>query len=266
MNTNWITREYITSWPQFDEIVRSKGHRLLNKLDEFPDSILVTGCQRSGTTMLSRIVTQSDGMVNYWFGPDDELDAALILSGYVQHEPDGRYCFQTTYINARYHEYYEHFNGHKILWVLRNPFSVVFSMLYNWRDAGINRLFKFCGISYLNGTDKWLYLFFGLSGVSRLRRACWAYKGKVSQVFDLVPRLGPAKIMVVDYDDLVSRKEIVLPAIYKFIDLDYRSEYSAKIHMKSLGRAKSFSRKEFAIIESLCKPTYLQARKLLAAA
>ena len=76
----------ITTWRQFTAQIRSKGHGLLKTLDDFPNAVLVTGCQRSGTTMMSRIITQSEGMVDYWTGPDDELDAALILSG-SNHRP-----------------------------------------------------------------------------------------------------------------------------------------------------------------------------------
>jgi len=66
----------IKSWNDFTRRVRPKGCVLLGRLDEFPRPILVTGCQRSGTTMLSRIITQSEGMTDYWFGKDDESDAA----------------------------------------------------------------------------------------------------------------------------------------------------------------------------------------------
>jgi hypothetical protein len=51
-------------------------------------------------------------MTQYYFGSDNELDAALILSGRVAHEPQGRYCFQTTYLNECYSEYFEHRDGH----------------------------------------------------------------------------------------------------------------------------------------------------------
>ena len=78
----------IKTWRRFAREVRPKGCRLLSRLERFPKSVLVTGCQRSGTTMLSRIITQSEGMTNYWFGKDDELDAALILSGEVEYDPE----------------------------------------------------------------------------------------------------------------------------------------------------------------------------------
>lgn len=257
--TRWVSDEYITNWEEFDEKVRSKGHPLLKRLDEFPDSVLVTGCQRSGTTMLSRVITQSDGMVNYWFGPDDELDAALILSGYVAHPPAGRYCFQTTYINRRYHEYYVHTNGHKILFVLRNPFSVVHSVLYNWRDTALERFFRFNGISHLTGVDKWLYKSFGARSISKLRQACWGYKGKVLQLFELKQHLNAEQLMVVDYDDLVMHKAEILPIIYSFCDLDYKIEYADRIHSKSISKVTRLSTQESKVIKSLCEPIYQNA-------
>ena len=65
----------IKTWKQFAHKVRSKGCNLLKRIDEFPDSVLVAGCQRSGTTMLARLITQNEAMVNYYLCPDDELAA-----------------------------------------------------------------------------------------------------------------------------------------------------------------------------------------------
>jgi hypothetical protein len=262
--TRWNSNEYITTWLQFNSVVRNNGNNLLKRLHEFPNSILVTGCQRSGTTMIARIITQSDGMTNYWFGPDDELDSALILSGYVDHRPQGRYCFQTTYINNWYHEDYLQLRQHKVLWVLRNPYSVVYSMLYNWKDIALSGLFKMCGVSQLTGPDAWLYKLLGLKGVSRLHQACYIFNGKISQLFDLRQNLGPDSLMVVDYDDMITRKEIVLPAIYKFINLKYREDYSQKIHSESLLKAKDLSRGERLTVRQMCEPLYLKTRDLIA--
>lgn len=252
----------IISWKKFEQNVRSSGCDLFKRLNEFPNSILVTGCQRSGTTMLSRIITQSNGMVNYWFGPDDELDAALILSGYVDHIPQGRYCFQTTYLNASYQEYFKHTNGHKIIWVLRNPFSVVYSMLHNWRRSGLYRLFRSCGAYLLEGIDKHRYECFGVWGVGRLRQACLAYQGKVSQLFELRKKIGPDRLMVVAYEELAMDKRNILQIIYRFIDLEYKEDYTGMIHSKSITKYKRLSEKEAALVESLCVPIYLKAKKL----
>ena len=147
-------RSPVKSWAQFDRKVRYSGHKLLAQLDMYHNSILVAGCQRSGTTALSRLITGSEGMVNFQLGKDDELDAALILSGWIPYQPIGRYCFQTTYLNDSYTEYFEHYD-YKLIWVLRNPYSVVYSMLHNWKNGALNRLFHHCGSKLIEGREKW---------------------------------------------------------------------------------------------------------------
>lgn len=261
MSTTWKNNIFITTWDKFDEHVRSRGLPLLKRLDEFPNAVLVTGCQRSGTTMLTRILTQSTGMVNYWFSPDDELDAALILSGYVDHQPQGRYCFQTTYVNQRFHEYYEHRKNYKIIFVLRNPLSVIYSMLYNWKDHALNRLFRFCGVESLSGYQKRLYKYVGMQGVSRLHRACFAYNGKVSQLYDLRKNLGYDNLMVVDYNDVVLNKEVLLPHIYEYVQMEYIPEYSDKILSKSVEKKDKLSKRERSTVSKLCLPVYNDLKK-----
>ena len=144
----------IRTWRRFRRDVRNKNNLLLRRLGEFEDPILVAGCQRSGTTALARAVTRSEGMTNYWFGPDDELDAAMILSGCVPHGPRGRYCFQTTYINERWREYLDHPGRFRMVWVLRNPRSVVYSMLNNWGRFAFEELFKYCGADGLDDLER----------------------------------------------------------------------------------------------------------------
>jgi hypothetical protein len=256
------TKSQITTWNQFNQIIRPINIKLLGKLRDFPNSILVTGCQRSGTTILSEIIAQSDGLTKFQITSDSELDAALILSGYINIKADGRYCFQTTYLNEKYCEYYEHLDGHKIIWLLRNPFSVVYSMLNNWGNKP-DRLFNSCGVSHLKGIDNFRYKLLGLNGVSMIRRACWAYVGKTSQLFDLKEKYDHKRLLVVDYDDLVNSKNVILPAIYKFIGLKYSPEYEKKIHNNSLSKINNLSKHERRIINSLSYPTYEKARSLL---
>jgi hypothetical protein len=69
--------------------------------------------------------------------------------------------------------------------------------------------------------------------------------------------------MVVDYDDLVIRKGVVLPAIYSFVDLKYKEEYADKVHSKSLRKGEGLSRRETATVESLCESVYQRARTLI---
>ncbi len=256
----------IDTWKKFAKIIRSKGCFLLKELKKFPNSILVTGCQRSGTTMLSRIITESEGMFNYWFGKDDELAAALILSGYVKHEPQGRYCFQTTYLNECYYEYFNYVDFPiKIIWMLRNPYSVVYSMVYNWSSFALNELFLACGAHLLDEKykQKWLYKIFGISSISKFLKACYAYVGKTSQIFELVEKFKNDKLMIIDYDDLVKNKEELLPMIYNFIDLKYKPKYAKKIHTKSLNKAQKLNDKQKELINKICIPIYIKAKKLL---
>lgn len=258
MNTNIA----IINWKEFGSTIRPRGCDLLKQLDEFPESILISGCQRSGTTMLSRIITESDGMVNYWFGEDDELDAALILCGEVNHPPQGRYCFQTTFLNECYHEYFEQQNGHKLVWVLRNPYSVVYSMLYNWDRWALKELTIGCGTPFLSDPEKLLYKLFGVSTLSGIRQACYAYTGKTSQVFELIENLGKDKILLIEYDNLVKDKEKVLPQIYDFLSLQYKNEYADKIHKKSIQKAKNLSSGHKKTIDKICIPIYQKALDL----
>lgn len=249
-----------SEWQEFAKQVRARQDKLLVCLDKFENAILVSGCQRSGSTMMARIISGSDGMAMYRFGKDDELDAALILAGAVAHEPAGRYCFQTTYLNERYPEYFDHQDRFKLIWMLRNPESVVYSMVYHWSDFALNELFCACGISHLGGDDKLRYSRTGLRAISPIRRAAMAYTGKVAQLFELVPRLGNEKIMVVEYDDVVGTPGRYLPRIYEHVGIPYRREYAAGIGRESLGKRRQLDTGERSVIRSICEDTYLRAR------
>lgn len=198
-------------------------------------------------------------MVNYWFGPDDELDAALILSGREAHQPRGRYCFQTTYLNEHYPEYYEHANF-RMVWVLRNPHSVVYSMLHNWKDFALNELFNSCASEIIDDQNKRRYGFLGHWGVPRLLRACYAYNAKTSQIRQLREHLDESRLQIVDYDDLVRNKAHILPRIYEFLGLPYKIEYAEVIKPSSITKSSKASTKEKDAVQQLCLPVYLQLR------
>lgn len=254
----------ITNWQQFRQLT-SKNRQLLKKLDQFPDSVLVAGCQRSGTTMLSRIITESEGMKNYWFGTDDELAAALILSGLVKHEPQGRYCFQTTYLDDHYYEYLYYKGSFKLVWVLRNPFSVVYSLVYNWRKGALENTFKHCGAQLLSQSQKWKYHLFGSTVISRVLQASLLYVCKVNQLFELSAYLGRESILVIDYDDLVLNRENMLRQIFEFINERFRPDYALKIHQNSLQKFDRLTETERSTIRTLSEPRYMEARRLCTA-
>lgn len=209
--------------------------------------------------MLARVITQSDGMVNYWFSQDDEHDAANILAGRVAHRPMGRYCFQTTYLNERYLEYAEH-PGHYLVWVLRNPQSVVHSMLYNWKDFALNELFLACGYPWMDHGDRVRFQRFGITGIPRTRRAAYAYTGKVSQLIDAKRAYPSERMVVVEYDQLVQNKEELLPKLYDRIALPFRPEYAAPIRAGSLKKKEGLSLDEVRSVAAICTPVYERAR------
>jgi hypothetical protein len=253
---------YPTNWQSFARDVRGKQEKLLVRLSEFRNSILVTGCQRSGGTMLSRIFTNSEGMNNYWFGKDDELDAALILSGAVPHTIRGRYCFQTTYLNERWNEYFEHQQRYKMIWCLRNPYSVVYSMVYNWKNFALNELFLSCGFTYMNHEDRVRFQRFGLWGIPRIRRGSYAYAGKVSQLFSLQKGLPSGVLNVVEYDDLVRNKNNILPWLYDRVSVEFRNSDINSISERSLGKKERLSDAERKQVDASCADIFERARLL----
>jgi hypothetical protein len=244
----------ITNWRQFAGTIRKTDKDLLQKLPNFSDAILVTGCQRSGTTIMSRIFTQSKGMVNYWSGLDDELDAALILSGAESCSQKGRYCFQTTYLNERYHEYLNTPKSVKIVWVLRNPFDVIYSMLNNWRSSALWELYSHCPPP--NNHKKIPPLLFPFK---RLDIACSSYCGKLSQLLELAPTLPPNKLLIVNYEDLLENTHLILPSTFKFTKLEYDSSYASKLRKTSKPPSHDAMR---SVIEKYCGSIYEEARKL----
>jgi hypothetical protein len=252
----------IHSWAQFDRHVRAGGGKLLARLDNYADAVLVAGCQRSGTTALARLITASSGMSAHQFGHDDELDAALILAGWVEHAPRGRYCFQTTYLNDSVGEYTEH-TGYRLVWVLRKPESVIASMLHNWKRGALHRLFRHCGQALLEPPQQRRYQRFGRFAVSPLRMACCSYAAKVSQVMSLHQWLPAERLLIVDYDELVLDKHLALQRLYEFISEPWQPGYADALHAGSLHKAERIRPAQHALIEELCLPVYRQARRLL---
>ncbi len=246
----------ISEWPQFAAAVRVRGCDLLHQLPNYTDPVLVAGCQRSGTTMLSRVITGSDGMVDFTFGRDDELDAALLLSGYVSHAPRGRYCFQTTFLNECYTEYFRHQGKYKLIWLLRNPYSVIYSFMYHWGRFAFDELFSACGAAQLEPQLKSFGPWRQKLLLPRILRACLAYNGKSSQIIELHERLSSQELLVVDYDELVRKKAEYLPHIFSFIGEPYDERYAATIHASSVAKSSRLKPAEKAMIDQYCLPLY----------
>jgi hypothetical protein len=236
---------------------------LLVRLEDFYHPVLVAGCQRSGTTAVARLLNRADGMVDYRFGKDDELDAALILSGGVEHQPQpGRYCFQTTYLNESYAEYFERRGHYQLIWVVREPQAVVYSMVHNWKRFALNELFDACGKDLLDDAVAARYRRWKGLSVGAFERACLSYNAKVSQLFHLARELSAEELMVVDYNDVVGRKEEIVPVLFRFAGLPYRPVLTDGLHSRSL-KTRQISVRQQALIDTWCSPVYERARALL---
>jgi hypothetical protein len=250
----------IDSWAEFHATVRRPGQRLLEKLDQFEDAVLVAGCQRSGTTAVTRLLKSAAGIVDYRFGHDDELDGALLLAGYAEVRATGRCCFQTTYLNDRFREYTEHADF-RLIWILREPLAVVRSMLRNWSRAALNRLYDACGHAALaevscedSALRDWL-------GPSALEKACASYIAKTGQTFALRDALGD-RVLIVDYDDLVLNKEVLLPRICEFARVPFAPDLLRGLHTRSVGGGKRLSERDSEKVESACGELYRRASAL----
>ncbi len=259
----------ITSWRAFDKTFRPSQERLLNRVPCLRDDLIfVAGCQRSGTTILTNVLMRSPVVNDYRTKLDSELEGALILAGALPDLPSvKRSCFQTTYLNQSYGEYFEHKGRFKLVCVVRNPFSVVYSMVYHWkrrrdlRIFALNELFNSVGKNGLKEKEKQRFEYLGAWGVSRIRKACLSYAQKTAQIFEIKLKLGD-DVMVVEYDDMVQNKNRVLPQVYSFFDMAYEPSYGSIVNPDSLGKANGLCSKERRVVEETCLDIYDRAKAM----
>jgi hypothetical protein len=250
----------VHSWADFHDVVKQSDRPLLARLDDYDDSVLVAGAHRSGNTALSRLLKRADGIADHCFGADDELDGALLLAGFVARQTDGRHCFQTTYLNDRYQEYFEH-DGFRLIWMLREPRSVVHSLLQSWKRAGSNRSFVDREARVLDRNGASAAPGGGSSACSRLDKACASYVAKTEQTFALRERLG-ARMAIVDYDDLVAHRDALLPQLCEFADIPYDRELTRQLHGKNARNGDRLAAWEGRHVDDVCAAVYRKARAL----
>lgn len=169
----------IRKWKHYgNRIKRDPQAEPLKRLNEFSDAVLVSGCQRSGTSMTAGIISDSAGITPFSYGREISLDGALILSGFQPHEAVGRHCFQMTYLNSSYTEFFKYPVTYKMVWLLRNPYSVVYSMLYNWGRYALDELFWECGLPEMKAASRFGNQLLALPGVRHLANGYMQYQGK----------------------------------------------------------------------------------------
>lgn len=251
----------VRNWAQFDRRIRKDDVKLLARLARFPDSILVAGCQRSGTTAVTRILREAVEMSCSTITGDDELDAALVLNGTISFEATTRCCFQTTYINDHVSEYFEHDN-YRLIWIIRNPEAVVRSMLYHWRRGALNRLFRACGRHALDDKGVQRFEVFGTLGFRRAQMACLSYNVKTAQIHEIAAALGPDRLYILDYDDLINRSETLLPDIFSFVSVPYDDRFLGRLRKRNTSGSKQLNESMRNQIHKACEHEYRRAVNL----
>lgn len=234
----------INSW--FDFYAALRHEPLLAKLDDYPDALLVAGCDWAATTAVARLFKRLPCFADSSWGHDDELDGALLLAGRRERLTTGRSCFQTTYLRERYREYFEH-DGFKLVWVVREPRAAVSSLLANRERALPPR-----NALGLSGKST------GGQGASRLEKACAAYVASIRQTLELKERLGE-RIAVIDYDELSADRKRLLPALCRFASVNCDASLLRHLHGKSV-RKGGLANFEAAIVDQLALPAYRRAR------
>lgn len=259
----------IANWRQFIGKIRPKDSPLLIQTMGTGDLIFVTGCQRSGTTMVTDLFRLSNEIAPYQTALDSELEGALILGGYMDARPapGKRRCFQTTYLDDHFTEYFTYSDQFQLIFVVRNPVSVVYSMLHHWtrrvylRNYALNDVFLNCGRKGLVKSELLRFRLLGSLGVSRLRKACLSYNEKTGQLFHIVSKLGE-RVLVVEYDTLIQNKERMLPRLFKFVDLPYAPSFADHVKAGSLRKGASLSPRKQELIREACMKTYKKAAAL----
>jgi hypothetical protein len=212
--------------------------------------------------MLTRLIARTPNFRGLALTDDDELDAALALCGEIDLPLDTRYCFQTTYLNQRYPEYSTLGPDHRLIWVVRNPKSVIYSMVYNWRRFALNELYEGCGLALANSprlqNSRWPWP----AGPSRVEKACLSYAAKTAQIEEILRLVPREHVFVVDYDALVTAPQTWLPHIFSFIGEPYDHRYAKSVRSTSLGKAR-LSRNDACLVSEIAQPVYERCLRLV---
>jgi len=266
-NLAWSTKDkekyMIRSWRQFEGI-RQSGKPLLHKLPTLHKPILVAGCQRSGTTAVTRILRSGGDFGKLDATRDDELDAALILAGELPIPGGERLVLQTTYLNNHYREYFEH-NNFQLIWLIRNPHAVINSMLNNWSRGALRRLFHACGTRQLSDKQLARYTRMGHWGFSRLEMACFSYLEKAHQAGEIRRTLDDNTVRFLNYDRFVKEPETTIQSLCNFAEISYSKQVSHPLGQGRKSKASNrLSEDQKCTISKICNHSWQKTLELFA--
>lgn len=251
-------------WRWFALSVRSRGCNLLDAANRFDRPIFVSGCQRSGTTILRSLIALSPDIAGSHQGRDEELAGAYVLCGKRPPREPGRYCFQTTYLNECYREYKTLRSDFRLVWVLRGPHPVVYSMVYNWARYPLNELFRACGVGCLEEAERREFERRGLSAITPVERACYAYVGKCRQLLELENCLSKSRLALVAYDEVLQNPQDAMVSLSQFLGVAPPNDSAyGLIDGGMTRRAPNLTTAERGTIDRICGGVFADCSALL---
>jgi hypothetical protein len=137
-------------------------------------------------------------------------------------------------------------------------------MLNNWKRGALNRLFDACGADVLAKADpapSVSHMTHTWFGPSRLAKACSSYVAKTAQTAELRERLGD-RIAIVDYDELVARKQELLPELCEFVGLRYDARLGDALHARSVAKREQLGARDAEYVDRFCSAVYADALAL----
>jgi hypothetical protein len=146
-----------------------------------------------------------------------------------------------------------------MVWTLRNPQSVVTSMVYNWKRFALDELFLACGFAEMDHVDRVAFLRWGKWGVPPLRRAAYAFVGKVKQLPVLAASLPAERLVVLEYDTLVRGRARWLPVLYQRLGMRYEPRHAELVSERSLGKRDRLTPSQVDEVERICGGAYRRA-------
>ncbi|MCB1042345.1 MAG: sulfotransferase [Acidobacteria bacterium] len=259
--SNLVPHSSVKEWERFHQIIANNPRALLLALNRFQKPILVSGCQRSGTTALANLLFRSPDIDDYRIRGNGELEGAEILSGIRPYEQHRRCVFQTTYLDGRFEEYLSMPKDARLVWMLRNPESVIYSLVHNWARKPLDRLFESCGLDQLTPAESTRHRRLGKWSLSPLTKACAAYLGKTSHLFWIRDHLPRDQWVAVDYDHLVTQQASTLKAIFEFCNVSLPKDVATQLHARSTAKHKGWRSNQRAYIRERCNDFYQLASR-----
>jgi len=257
-------------------IESDKRYRLTTRLHEIfnnylnPKPIFVFGCQRSGTTLIQKILKLSPCIRSYgegdkpYFIETNDGGIRLVntdsLKQLISRESNKYILLKPLCDSQNAAKLINEFNSPAI-WIYRNYTDVI--------DSHI-KYYKYDACSYLDNIlspdINWMNEYIDKDTVDIIKNLsttspadCYAlfWYARNSIILNIYKNTN---ILVINYDDLVSSPYLVCKSIYNYIDVPFMDYYSSIIYSKSYKKSVNFTLNDN--IKRLCHELYIELNKI----